>query len=137
MVEIKRPEPLRSSSVNDDEEDIKYCLVYTKSKVYVNPTAYARDNIPGFVSLVKRVSWCYLPCLFHPDVFQDAPNPTYYLAWIPETLLDERGSTEWDKFVKVEEKADLDEEDDGQFPTTYNYKQTSCSTLLKHRCRFD
>jgi TBC1 domain family member 15 len=36
------------------EED-KYRLVYSKSKVYVNPTAYARDNIPGFVSLVKRV----------------------------------------------------------------------------------
>lgn len=54
MVEIKRtdlPQP-----VNDGEEDSRYRLVYTKSKVYVNPTAYARDNIPGFIALVKRVS---------------------------------------------------------------------------------
>ena len=40
----------------DGQEDNKYRLVYSKSKVYVNPTAYARDNIPGFVALVKRVS---------------------------------------------------------------------------------
>ena len=38
------------------EDDDKYRLVYSKSKVYVNPTAYAKDNIPGFVALVKRVS---------------------------------------------------------------------------------
>ncbi|KAJ3856988.1 rab-GTPase-TBC domain-containing protein [Lentinula lateritia] len=94
MVEIKRTDPPQPPA-NDGKEDSKYRLLYTKSKVYVNPTAYARDNIPGFISLVKR----------------DAPNPSYYLAWIPETLLNERGATEWDKFVKVEEKADLDDED--------------------------
>ena len=56
MVEIKR------MSGNDDhtlspsaDEESKYRLLYSKSKVYVNPTAYARDNIPGFVALVKRV----------------------------------------------------------------------------------
>jgi len=71
MVEIKRVDPSRASpstgadkgtgtttSVNEDE---KYRLVYSKSKVYVNPTAYARDNIPGFVALVKRV--CCIPLL--------------------------------------------------------------------------
>jgi hypothetical protein len=40
-------------------------------------------------------------------------NPTYLLAWIPESLLSEKGSDEWDKFVKIEEKAILDEEDEG------------------------
>ena|ERR1700730_12326270 len=54
MVEIKpavsaTPPPASSGSEG------KYRLVYTKSKVYVNPTAYARDNIPGFVALVKHV----------------------------------------------------------------------------------
>ncbi|KAJ3772349.1 rab-GTPase-TBC domain-containing protein [Lentinula raphanica] len=99
MVEIKRPELAQpSTALKADEEDSKYRLLYTKSKVYVNPTAYARDNIPGFISLVKR----------------DGPNPSYYLAWIPETLLNEKGATEWDKFVKVEEKADLEEEDDDE-----------------------
>jgi hypothetical protein len=59
MVEIKRSssaeDPLSPTSIGGHEED-KYRLVYSKSKVYVNPTAYARDNIPGFVALVKRVS---------------------------------------------------------------------------------
>ncbi|KAF8201436.1 GTPase-activating protein gyp7 [Pholiota molesta] len=78
------------------EDDDKYRLIYSKSKVYVNPTAYTRDNIPGFVALVKR----------------EALNPIYLLAWIPETLLNEKGSTEWDKFVKVEEQATSTEEDE-------------------------
>ncbi|KAI0079892.1 RabGAP/TBC [Panus rudis PR-1116 ss-1] len=100
MVEIKRePGPAESSAsssrIQDDEEH-KYRLLYSKSKVYVNPTAYARDNIPGFVTLVKR----------------EAVNPTYLLAWIPETLLNEKGQAEWDKFIRIEEKATEDEEDE-------------------------
>jgi len=56
MVEIKRTDlPRTESSLPRSEEDDKYRLIYSKSKVYVNPTAYARDNIPGFVALVKRV----------------------------------------------------------------------------------
>jgi hypothetical protein len=43
------------SALDGDGEDAKYQLVYSKSKVYVNPTAYSRDNIPGFVAIVKRV----------------------------------------------------------------------------------
>ncbi|KAL0579952.1 GTPase activating protein [Marasmius crinis-equi] len=98
MVEIKRaPQFAPSSSTSGlHETEDKYRLVYSKSKVYVNPTAYARDNIPGFVALVKR----------------EAVNPTYLLAWIPETLLNEKGAAEWDKFVKIEEQAGLDEEDE-------------------------
>ena len=45
---------------------------------------------------------------------QEATNPTYLLAWIPESLLDEKGQTEWDKFVSVEGKAPYDEEE-GEF----------------------
>jgi TBC1 domain family member 15 len=47
-------------------------------------------------------------------IFQEAVNPVYLLAWIPESLLHERGTTEWDKFIKIEEKAILDEEDEGK-----------------------
>jgi TBC1 domain family member 15 len=57
MVEIKRAGAPVSISFGGGlplDED-RYRLVYSKSKVYVNPTAYARDNIPGFVALVKRV----------------------------------------------------------------------------------
>ncbi|KAK0197171.1 rab-GTPase-TBC domain-containing protein [Armillaria mellea] len=92
MVEIKHTDSLLGSQPLEED---RYRLVYSKSKVYVNPTAYARDNIPGFVALVKR----------------EAVNPTYLLAWIPETLLHEKAD-EWDKFVKIEEKAPLDDEDD-------------------------
>jgi hypothetical protein len=57
MVEIQRTQSESSGSVSPSaEEESKYRLLYSKSKVYVNPTAYARDNIPGFVALVKRVS---------------------------------------------------------------------------------
>ncbi|KAG8748736.1 GTPase activating protein [Ceratobasidium sp. 414] len=44
------------------------------------------DNIPGFVSLVKR----------------DGISPSYFLAWVPESLLGERGNEEWSKFLRVE-----------------------------------
>lgn len=56
MVEITRQatEDLAVSH-HEDPDGSKYRLLYTKSKVYVNPTAYARDNIPGFVAIVKRV----------------------------------------------------------------------------------
>ena len=56
MVEIKRTVPAGPGEKLNNSDDDKYRLLYSKSKVYVNPTAYARDNIPGFVALVKRVS---------------------------------------------------------------------------------
>lgn len=58
MVEIRHSDLPDSGEPKSKaaEDDDKYRLVYSKSKVYVNPTAYARDNIPGFVALVKRVS---------------------------------------------------------------------------------
>jgi hypothetical protein len=59
MVEIKRQtkEDLATGH-HEDTDGNKYRLLYTKSKVYVNPTAYSRDNIPGFVAIVKRVRHC-------------------------------------------------------------------------------
>ncbi|PCH38023.1 RabGAP/TBC [Wolfiporia cocos MD-104 SS10] len=99
MVEIKRdapsPQDTPSSTGGGSPEERKYRLIYSKSKVYVNPTAYARDNIPGFVALVKR----------------EGINPTYLLAWIPESLLNEKGPTEWDKFTRIEENAAVDDEE--------------------------
>jgi len=57
-------------------------------------------------------------------------NPTYLLAWIPESLLSEKGPDEWDKFVKIEEKASLDEEDEGlQFFLCFNPK-ISCYSKM-------
>jgi hypothetical protein len=64
-------------------------------QVYIHPTPYARDNIPGFVAIVRK----------------DAVKPQYYIAWIPESLLEQRGQEEWDKFHKVEVTSPKD--DDG------------------------
>ncbi|KAH7924590.1 GTPase-activating protein gyp7 [Leucogyrophana mollusca] len=129
MVEIQRgPSPgdgeISPPTVNGEEDKCR--LLYSKSKVYVNPTAYARDNIPGFVALVKR----------------EAINPIYLLAWIPETLLNEKGTDEWDKFVKIEEKVMYDEEDEDavlidlptQRPESYAFSVplTSIYSLLVH-----
>jgi hypothetical protein len=128
MVEIKcassaeaQGDPLSPTSIDRHEEN-KYRLLYSKSKVYVNPTAYARDNIPGFVALVKRVSaiGIHVSCEAHRQVQQEAINPSYLLAWIPEGLLNEKGSTEWDKFVKIEERAVLDDEDDGTHALSFS-----------------
>jgi len=53
MVQIKRT---RSEKAKEEVDSVaSYRLLYSKSKVYVNPTPYARDNIPGFVALVKKV----------------------------------------------------------------------------------
>lgn len=72
MVEIRlldvpdsgEPKPKNKAAEDDD----KYRLIYSKSKVYVNPTAYARDNIPGFVALVKRVSPWIMIILVHVQI---------------------------------------------------------------------
>jgi hypothetical protein len=123
MVEIKRTDSTSSSKPEDED---KYRLVYSKSKVYVNPTAYARDNIPGFVALVKRVNFRkyldYTVSTFTHSS-KEVANPIYLLAWIPESLLNERGTAEWDKFVKIEENS-ASEDDEGARHTTV------CSNLL-------
>lgn len=61
MVEIKRAaeDHTGNSLTESDIEDEKYRLLYSKSKVYIHPTAYSRDNIPGFVTLVKRVRFSH------------------------------------------------------------------------------
>ena len=48
-----------------------------------------------------------------PVAVQEAAQPVYLLAWIPETLLNEKGQSEWDKFVKIEEHAVTNDEDEG------------------------
>jgi hypothetical protein len=56
MVEIKRETTdTQSTQAQPAQDGAMYRLIYAKSKVYINPTAYARDNIPGFAAIVKRV----------------------------------------------------------------------------------
>lgn len=114
MVEIKPTSggPSRSLTTEDHEGN-RFRLLYSKSKVYVNPTVYARDNIPGFVALVKRVGAFHASIILSNERKQEAVNPTYFLAWLPESLLNEKGQTEWDKFIKTEERMALYEEEEG------------------------
>jgi hypothetical protein len=63
MVEIKRE--ITDTQSSEVQDEAKYRLIYAKFKVYVNPTAYARDNIPGFAAIVKRVR---VPTLSIPTV---------------------------------------------------------------------
>ncbi|KAG9019564.1 GTPase activating protein [Tulasnella sp. 427] len=90
MVEIVQSTPEQA------ELAARYVLVYSKSKVYVHPTAFSRDNIPGFVAIVKK----------------DTLLPTYLLSWIPESLLDQKGDGEWEKYYRVEAGASIADDDD-------------------------
>ncbi|CAE7205252.1 unnamed protein product [Rhizoctonia solani] len=106
MVSIKPPSPPAETEAERDEQ-ARYRLIYSKSKVYVHPTAYARDNIPGFISIVKR----------------DAISPTYFLTWVPESLLGDRGNEEWSKFLRVEAEygsgAHTIDEEEGKYKGLY------------------
>jgi len=114
MVEIKQ-ETTADTPPPQGVDDAKCRLIYSKSKVYVNPTAYARDNIPGFVAIVKRVriSLFLSKSLPRLTCVQEALTSTYLLAWIPESLLTEKGQEEWDKFLKTEERPLVGDEDEG------------------------
>lgn len=76
MVEIKRETTDEQST--QEQDGAKYRLIYTKSKVYVNPTAYARDNIPGFVAIVKRVRVPTLSILTKPLTFDVLPGGGHF-----------------------------------------------------------
>jgi len=77
-------------------------------------------------------SWSNLPTYLTSHSYtQEATNPTYLLAWIPESLLDEKGQSEWDKFVTVEGKAPYDEEEGGFLQVRF---RTSLIPLDLIRC---
>lgn len=56
-------------------------LVYAKSKVYIHPTNFSRDNLPGWITIVKR------------------GRNDFLLSWIPESLINDEAK---EKFVRVE-----------------------------------
>lgn len=84
-------------------------LLFTKSKVYVHPTAASRDNIPGFIALVHQMS---APGALEPEraaersslrssdgtTIDSIASNKLLLAWIPETSLGEA----FDTYVKVD-----------------------------------
>lgn len=74
-----------STSSNPSET---HHLLWSRSRVHVHPTPYSRDNIPGYLALVRK----------GPPV----PRATILLSYLPQALLQERDEVE--KFVKVEKR---------------------------------
>ncbi|EFQ97241.1 GTPase-activating protein GYP7 [Nannizzia gypsea CBS 118893] len=77
-------------------------LLYSKSKVYVHPTASSKDNIPGFIALVQQKPAPSAPheSTSSPSLSSDkAVDPSsLLLSWVPEASLgDERNV-----YVKVD-----------------------------------
>ncbi|KAK9477009.1 rab-GTPase-TBC domain-containing protein [Lipomyces japonicus] len=64
-------------------------LIFSKSKVYVHPTTSAKDNISGFIALVRPSG--------------STSDKDILLAWVPETLL---RSEDYKSYVKVDLAAD-------------------------------
>ncbi|SCZ87307.1 BZ3500_MvSof-1268-A1-R1_Chr2-2g04773 [Microbotryum saponariae] len=65
----------------DDQVDAMATLLWSKSKVYLHPSTYHRDNIPGFISIVRH-------------------GTDYLLAWIPEASV--VGTSDFEAYVLVE-----------------------------------
>lgn len=60
-------------------------LLFSKSKVYIHPSSSAKDNIPGFIALVRP---------------KNASDKDILLSWIPESIL--QSSDDYDCYVKVD-----------------------------------
>ncbi|KAI5474625.1 GTPase activating protein [Pseudohyphozyma bogoriensis] len=87
--ESMRGEPAESTA--DSDEVAK--LLYSKSKVYLHPSAYQRDNIPGFLSIVS--------------IHKPTQKESYLLSWIPEAAIE--GTPDWESYVLVELGGTTDE----------------------------
>ncbi|EGE07448.1 GTPase-activating protein GYP7 [Trichophyton equinum CBS 127.97] len=76
-------------------------LLYSKSKVYVHPTASSKDNIPGFIALVQQKPAPSAPresTSSSPSLDKTVDPSTLLLSWVPEASLgDERNV-----YVKVD-----------------------------------
>lgn len=59
-------------------------LLFSKSKVYVHPSSSAKDNIPGFLALVRP---------------KDASDKDILMAWIPEPVIE---AEDYNSYVKVD-----------------------------------
>ncbi|KAA1085506.1 GTPase activating protein [Puccinia graminis f. sp. tritici] len=86
----------RSPVIDPDstkEEDPKpYKLRWSKSKVYIHPTSFLRDNLPGYLGVLQR-----------------APR-SFYLSWIPEQAIED--SSERDSWIKLDLDPHLSTDED-------------------------
>lgn len=73
-------------------------LLFSKSKVYVHPTASAKDNIPGFIALLQQKPATSPHNASRPESSNQPDLSSYLLAWVPESALGDA----YDTYVKVD-----------------------------------
>lgn len=81
-------------------------LLYCKAHVAIHPTAFKRDNIPGYLGLV--------------DVDGESPSPKEGVAgegllvtWVPEQVLARMDAEDREGYRRAGEMAEGDREEDG------------------------
>ncbi|PWZ02198.1 RabGAP/TBC [Testicularia cyperi] len=75
------------STGSDPSNSIQqHTLLWSKSKVYVHPSPYAKHNVPGYLALVRQGP--------------SRPGATILLSFLPESLVEQRHELE--KFVRIE-----------------------------------
>ncbi|TGZ80971.1 putative GTPase activating protein [Ascodesmis nigricans] len=75
-------------------------LLFSKSKVYIHPSASSRDNIPGFIALLqqKPPSTTSSTGASSSSSTSTPPSSSLLLTWMPETALGDA----YDTYVKVD-----------------------------------
>ena len=89
-VESNVTEPSLATSSSDRTEpeasSPPHTLLWSKSKVYVHPSPYAKHNIPGYLALSRAGT--------------SKPGAKILLSFLPESLVEQR--QELEKFVRIE-----------------------------------
>ncbi|KAN0061817.1 GTPase activating protein [Thecaphora frezii] len=73
-----------------------HTLLWSKSKVYIHPSPYAKHNVPGYLALVRQGA--------------ARPGATILLSFLPESLVEQR--QELEKFVRIEYTTSAGGDDD-------------------------
>ncbi|KAG0144875.1 hypothetical protein CROQUDRAFT_46662 [Cronartium quercuum f. sp. fusiforme G11] len=106
---IQTDDLLQHQQTSSIDEQCPYKLRWSKSKVYVHPTAFLRDNVPGYLGILQRA------------------RASFYLSWIPEHLLST--STELEQWVNLENEPD---NNNGDILVTIPPESTHSATNRTH-----
>ncbi|CDW97686.1 hypothetical protein [Sporisorium scitamineum] len=92
--------PSRGSDATSskDSNSQPHTLLWSKSKVYVHPSPYAKHNVPGYLALSRAGS--------------AKPGAKVLLSFLPESLVEQR--QELEKFVRIEYTTSAKAGDDTQ-----------------------
>lgn len=91
-----------SASASSSTSSDLYHLVYSKSRVTLHPTPYSKDNIPGYLCLLRRSKTSSHASTSTNTGISTSTSPQLepLISWLPEDLIKDRSETA--KFVDVE-----------------------------------